>query len=131
MTELKKLEQELSEKEKTFDERYISGKGDYLSEEAEKMSHDIWRLRSKIADLKEKKEKTADELFEELGYEIINNNKTTLNYEKEGLYMDKEIVFALLDKIVTVGYGTGECCEILMLELQAINKKVEELGWRK
>ena len=58
MTELKKLEQELSEKEKTFDERYISGKGDYLSEEAEKMSHDIWRLRSKIADLKEKKEKT-------------------------------------------------------------------------
>ena len=53
MTELKKLEQELSEKEKNFDERYISGKGDYLSEEAEKMSHDIWRLRSKIADLKE------------------------------------------------------------------------------
>ena len=69
MTELKKLEQELSEKEKIIDERYISGKGDYLSEEAEKMSHDIWRLRSKIADLKEKKEKTADELFEELEYE--------------------------------------------------------------
>lgn len=27
-------------------------------------------------------EKTADEMFEELGYEIIKNNKTTLNYEK-------------------------------------------------
>ena len=80
MTELKKLEQELSEKEKIFDERYISGKGDYLSEEAEKMSHDIWRLRSKIADLKEKKEKTADELFEELRYKnmITTQSKTSL-----------------------------------------------------
>ena len=75
--------------------------------------------------------KTADELFKELGYEIIINNKTTLNYEKEGLYMDKEIVFELLDKSVTAEYGTGECCHISMEELQAINKKVEELGWTK
>lgn len=43
--------------------------------------------------------KTADKLFEELGYEIIINNKTTLNYEKEGLYKDKEIVFELLIKV--------------------------------
>ena len=43
--------------------------------------------------------------------------------------MDKEIVFELLDKSVTAGYGTGECCHISMEELQAINKKVEELGW--
>lgn len=73
--------------------------------------------------------KTADEMFKELGYEIIVNSTITLNYEKEGLYMDKEIVFKLLDKNVIVGYGTGECCEVLMQELQAINKKVEELGW--
>ncbi len=73
--------------------------------------------------------KTADEMFEELGYEIIVNSKTTLNYEKEGLYMDKEIVFELLDKSVTAGYGTGECCHISMQELQAINKKCQELGW--
>ena len=52
MIELERLEQELSEKEKIFDEKYISGKGDYLSEEAEKMRQDIWRLRSKITDLK-------------------------------------------------------------------------------
>ena len=77
------------------------------------------------------KEKTADEMFEELGYEIIKNNKTTLNYEKEGLHLYKEIVFALLDKSVTVGYGKGECCDISIQELQAINKKVEELGWMK
>ncbi len=48
MTDLERLEQELSEKEKIFDEKYISGKGDYLSEEAEKMRHDILKLRSKI-----------------------------------------------------------------------------------
>lgn len=77
------------------------------------------------------KEKTADEMFEELGYEIIENNKTTLNYEKEGLYMDKEIVFELLDESVTAGYGTGECCHISIQELQAINKKCQELGWVK
>lgn len=77
------------------------------------------------------KEKTADEMMEELGFKIIINNKTTLNYEKEGLYMDKEIVFELLNKNVTVGYGTGECCEVLMKELQAINKKCQELGWIK
>ena len=59
--------------------------------------------------------------------EKIINNKTTLNYEKEGLYMDKEIVFELLDKSVTAGYGTGECCHISMEELQAINKKCKEL----
>lgn len=53
MTDLERLEQELSEKEKIFDEKYILGKGDYLSEEAEKMRHDIWSLRSKITDLKE------------------------------------------------------------------------------
>lgn len=29
------------------------------------------------------KEKTADEMLEELGYKIIKNNKTTLNYEKK------------------------------------------------
>nr|DAS27227.1 MAG TPA: hypothetical protein [Caudoviricetes sp.] len=43
--------------------------------------------------------------------------------------MDKEIVFELLDKSVTAGYGTGECCHISMQELQAINKKCQELGW--
>ena len=75
------------------------------------------------------KEKTADEMFEELGYEIIKNNKTTLNYEKEGLHLYKEIVFELLNKSVTVGYGTGECCDISMQELQAINKKCQEKGW--
>lgn len=71
----------------------------------------------------------ADKMFEELGYEVIVNSNTTLNYEKEELYMDKEIIFELLDKSISAGYGTGECCHITMQELQAINEKVKELGW--
>ena len=85
------------------------------------------------------KEKTADKMFEELGYEIIKNNKTTLNYEKEGLHLYKEIVFALLDKSAKVGkivfsYRNDKNHQVMGLEkkeLQAINKKVEELGWMK
>lgn len=71
----------------------------------------------------------VDKMFKELGYEVIENSNTTLNYEKEGLYMDKEIIFELLDKSISTGYGTGECCHITMQELQAINEKVKELGW--
>ena len=155
MTELKKLEQELSEKEKIFDERYISGKGDYLSEEAEKMSHDIWRLRSKIADLKEKKEKTADELFEELEYEKYDNHPeqdfppepnmfTTqdvrrLYYEQTGVLENgmrglEHIEFDLIKKNVVCWARINNRFVIVplnMKELQAINKKCQELGWVK
>ena len=153
MTELKKLEQELSEKEKIFDEKYISGKGDYLSEEAEKMSHDIWRLRSKIADLKEKKEKTADELFEELGYEKYDNHPeqdfppepnmfTTqdvrrLYYEQTGVLENgmkglEHIEFDLIKKNVVCWAIINNRFVIVplnMKELQAINKKCQGLGW--
>ncbi len=71
----------------------------------------------------------ADEMFEELGYEIIINDNETLNYEKTGLYIDKEIVFEKLDKGFSVGFSTGENCHITILELQAINEKVKELKW--
>ena len=71
----------------------------------------------------------ADEMFERLGYEIIINDNITLNYEKTGVYMDREIVFELLDKSIFVGYGNEECCLITIQELQAINEKVKELGW--
>lgn len=73
------------------------------------------------------KEKTADEMFEELGYEIIIDDGITLNYEKEGNYMDKEIIFEKNDRSITTGYSTGECCHLYMQELQAINKKCQEL----
>jgi hypothetical protein len=75
------------------------------------------------------KEKTADEMFEKLGYEKIIESNVRIDYEKEGQFFDKEIVFGLIDKIVCVELGTGESGNINVQELQAINKKVEELGW--
>lgn len=72
---------------------------------------------------------TADEMFEELGYEILFKNEKMIQYEFEGFYMDTEIKFDLKGKIVLKEYSTGESQEITMEELQVINKKVEELGW--
>lgn len=120
MTDLKKLEQELGEKEKIFDEKYISGKGDYLSEEAEKMRQDIWRLRSKITDLKEKQAKVTVEItdFSTITYseivitEIVKRDDEITKqaikdyfrqkYSKENFrfnFLDEEIV----DEIIKLG----------------------------
>ena len=91
MIELKKLEQELSEKEKIFDEKYISGKEDYLSEEAEKMRHDIWSLHSKITDLKENDNDTNVGSIEDIARiaKLIttkfNNDYSIDNKDKEAI----------------------------------------------
>ena len=77
------------------------------------------------------KQKTADEIFEELGYEFLFKNEKMIQYELEGFYMDNEIKFDLKGKTVLKEYSTGESQEITMQELQAINKKVEDLGWIK
>lgn len=74
---------------------------------------------------------TADEMFEKLGYEILFKDKNIIQYEFEGKYMDNEIRFDLKGKTVLKEYSTGESQEISIQELQAINKKVEELGWIK
>lgn len=69
------------------------------------------------------KEKTADELFEELGFsklsEIENEIKTIYRNTK-----GKHIQFNHLVRRVSF---EGSCRWIDMKELQAINKKVEEL----
>ena len=77
------------------------------------------------------KGKTADEMFEVLGYEFLFKNEKMIQYEFEGFYMDTEIKFDLKGKTVLKEYSIGESQEITMKELQAINKKVEELGWIK
>ena len=68
------------------------------------------------------KEKRADEMLEELGYKKNFEDKYRANYENNGfetiINFDKEY------KDVRV-YNNG----FDMQELQAINKKVEELGW--
>ena len=71
--------------------------------------------------------KTADEMFEELGYE---KKETTWNEKGKKHFIeynsnDTQIQFSLDTKHILI-------TNILnMQELQAINKKVEELGWIK
>lgn len=68
--------------------------------------------------------KSADEMFEELGYkeEVKYREKV---YEKD----DKIITFDLEKKNIICNNFYDGYESINMQELQAINKKVEELGW--
>lgn len=75
--------------------------------------------------------KTADELFNELGYKKINT-PTNLIYQNEK--NNREIRFYKIYKCVEVSLiefeeYEGNSIFFTMKELQAINKKVEELGW--
>lgn len=68
----------------------------------------------------------ADKMFEELGYGIVNNN-LILVYERQQEYSVKDyICFYLESKIIET---QKFYCGITMQELQAINKKCEEMGW--
>ena len=74
--------------------------------------------------------KTADEMFEELGYVRTKGNEYWIIYKN----FRKDIDFNLEHKTIMVGARMGmelESEEFNMQELQAINKKVEELGWVK
>ena len=85
------------------------------------------------------KEKTADEMFEELGYvkeEQKNEYATYIwYYQKNGANEEFGIEFAKSKfeeegEIYCVCYSEREeAIYINMQELQAINKKCQELGW--
>ena len=79
------------------------------------------------------KEKTADEMFEELGYKKLEENDYYMEYRKQRKDYSKFIKFDLMDKSFTSFYYvvTDKQAYLSMQELQAINKKVEELGWIK
>ena len=69
------------------------------------------------------KEKTADEMFEELGYKK-SETKDFISYRgkidsRYGILFDKTDKSIIFDNFNTIEIG----------QLQAINKKVEELGW--
>lgn len=77
------------------------------------------------------REKTADKIFEELGYEKIVD--TTINCIYQNKKNNKEIRFYKIYKWVEVSLiefeeFEGNSIIFTMQELQAINKKVEELG---
>ena len=76
-------------------------------------------------------EKTADEMFEELGYnkkqvtdEFIVYSKKELKYKSQKEW-EICIDFNCYDKYLMLKNKSYFCLE----ELQAINKKVEEMGW--
>lgn len=70
------------------------------------------------------KEKTADEMFEELEFEKKETSKKIIYYIDLPIWKPS-ITFNKKYKNIKFDL----CCS--MQELQAINKKVEELGWVK
>lgn len=75
------------------------------------------------------KEKTADELFEELGYEKIDDEDELIEYMSPGYKYNCDSKFIRFDKnewLVTAFYS-NEKAYVDMKELQAINKKCKEL----
>lgn len=79
----------------------------------------------------------ADEMFNKLGFYIENTpyKDEVIRYRTRENYMNREIIFWLNDKMIynNLIYDDftmkGSC--LLYLELlEAINKKVEELGWQ-
>lgn len=75
------------------------------------------------------REKSADELFEELGYDkrynILKDEVLMIGYTMNNNDIEEcEIIFLKKPKKIILGITLG------MQELQAINKKVEELGWK-
>lgn len=74
------------------------------------------------------KEKTADKLFEELGYKKVRDDERFIKYRKpydnDCIVMDKET-----KDFIKKNFDFAYWKAVNMQELQAINKKVEELGW--
>lgn len=71
------------------------------------------------------KEKTADEMFEELGWNYKENHANGVSF-----YDDEDNEISIIDfnnygRRININKFEG----ITIEELQAINKKVEELGW--
>ena len=81
------------------------------------------------------KEKTAKEMFEELGFELYKTPyEKCICYITNDIYFNCRIEFWADDKIIynSLIYGDYEMkgsCPIRTDLLRAINKQVEELGW--
>lgn len=81
--------------------------------------------------------KTADEMFEKIGFKKVIDNDTEIKYQYINTLMkdriEHTIQIAKIGKIV-FSYRSDENHQVMGLsnkELQAINKKVQELGWIK
>lgn len=70
---------------------------------------------------------SADEMFEKLEYEKEKGDLDIQLYKNKNGY--GEIIFDLRDKAIRASNDENEAIYFNVKELQAINKKVEELGW--
>ena len=77
-------------------------------------------------ELKATREKSADEMFEELGYKKDNYTEIEILYRKDENHI---IRFWKKGKRIIKQNEDGWYMSITMQELQAINKKCKELGW--
>lgn len=71
-------------------------------------------------------EKSADEMFEELGYIKDINDDYEIEYRRSNSYINFDKTNKELSKGIEYDYYYG-IKQITMQELQAINKKVEEM----
>lgn len=69
-------------------------------------------------------QKTAREMFEELGYKEIINTDAVIVYRN---HIDTTIAFHLLINIITIKDFAGNNIHTSFNELKAINKQIEEL----
>lgn len=73
------------------------------------------------------KQKTADELFEELGYKKCLDDERFIKYRRP--YDNDYIIIDKVAKDFLKNFDFAYWKPVNMQELQAINKKCEELGW--
>lgn len=98
---------------------------------------DVIRLLEYELKVATEKEKTADELFEELGFLKVKDTETEVQYDYDARIMGDRcthtILICKIGKIVFSKYKTtNESMGIGMQELKAINKKKwRNYGWNK
>ncbi len=78
---------------------------------------------------------SAKEMFEKLGYELVFENKEVLRYRKKHLDVEFWKVYELVTgekrkKFIKVSTVYDKPYLISLDLLQAINKQIEELGWK-
>lgn len=77
----------------------------------------------------------AKEMFEELGYEIVYENKEVLRYRLNRVYIEfwkvyERITGEKIKELLRISTIDDRPYLLNMKELKAINKQVEELGWK-
>ena len=76
---------------------------------------------------------SADEMLKKIGYEKIEESKRYLRYSTnrhEGEHIDFELKLKQIRCTRVTCQGNTHFRYFTIQELQAINKKVEELGWK-